>query len=104
MKTRVRDVSTKLLILPVVLLFAVCALLSAVFSPRAAARAEEFAAEGKAAYLMDAATGTVLYSENENTKSEKVSANSVRIFSASVRAVRISAPVMPPWPSRAETA
>ena len=68
MKTRVRDVSTKLLILPVVLLFAVCALLSAVFSPRAAARAEEFVAEGKAAYLMDAATGTVLYSENENDR------------------------------------
>lgn len=52
----------------VVLLFAVSAAVMAVFVPGGAARAAEFAAEGKSAYLVDAATGTVLYAKNENER------------------------------------
>lgn len=52
----------------VVLLFAVSAAAMAVFVPKASAYAEEFSAEGKSAYLVDAATGTALYAKNENER------------------------------------
>lgn len=52
----------------VVLLFAVSAAAMAVFVPKTSAYAEEFSAEGKSAYLVDAATGTALYAKNENER------------------------------------
>ena len=49
-----------------VLLFVVSAAVSAVFVPGGAARA--LSTEGKAAYLIDADSGTVLYAENESER------------------------------------
>lgn len=52
-----------------VVLFAVSAAVAAVFAPAAHAHAEQsFSAEGRSAYLADAATGTPLYAKNENER------------------------------------
>lgn len=68
MKTTGKVLKNALLVL-LLALFAASAVCAAVFSPGAgAARAEEFSAEGKSAYLADAATGTVLYAKNENER------------------------------------
>lgn len=68
MKTTGKVLKNALLVL-LLALFAASAVCAAVFSPGAGtARAEEFSAEGKSAYLADAATGTVLYAKNENER------------------------------------
>ena len=66
MKDRMHGLLKNLLVVLAVALFAVCAAVSAVFVPTA--RAEGFSAEGRSAYLVDAATFTPLYAKNENER------------------------------------
>lgn len=66
MKDRMHGLLKNLLVVLAVALFAVCAAASAVFVPTA--RAEGFSAEGRSAYLVDAATFTPLYAKNENER------------------------------------
>lgn len=66
MKDRMHGLLKNLLIVLAVALFSVCAAVSAVFVPTA--RAEGFSAEGRSAYLVDAATFTPLYAKNENER------------------------------------
>lgn len=66
MKDRMHGLLKSLLIVLAVALFSVCAAVSAVFVPTA--RAEGFSAEGRSAYLVDAATFTPLYAKNENER------------------------------------
>lgn len=68
MKEKAENVLRKALAVIAVALFAVCAAAAAVFVPSAHARAEGLNTEGKSAYLVDAATGTVLYAKNENAR------------------------------------
>lgn len=66
MKDRMHGLLKNLLVVLAVALFSVCAAVSAVFVPTA--RAEGFSAEGRSAYLVDAATFTPLYAKNENER------------------------------------
>ena len=66
MKDRMHGLLKNLLVVLAVALFCVCAAVSAVFVPTA--RAEGFSAEGRSAYLVDAATFTPLYAKNENER------------------------------------
>lgn len=66
MKDRMHGLLKNLLVVLAVALFAVCAAASAVFVPTASA--EGFSAEGRSAYLVDAATFTPLYAKNENER------------------------------------
>ncbi len=66
MKDRMHGLLKNLLVVLAVALFAVCAAVSAVFVPTASA--EGFSAEGRSAYLVDAATFTPLYAKNENER------------------------------------
>lgn len=66
MKDRMHGLLKSLLVVLAVALFSVCAAVSAVFVPTA--RAEGFSAEGRSAYLVDAATFTPLYAKNENER------------------------------------
>lgn len=66
MKDRMHGLLKNLLVVLAVALFSICAAVSAVFVPTA--RAEGFSAEGRSAYLVDAATFTPLYAKNENEK------------------------------------
>lgn len=66
MKDRMHGLLKNLLVVLAVALFSVCAAVSAVFVPTA--RAEGFSAEGRSAYLVDAATFTPLYAKNENDR------------------------------------
>ena len=66
MKDRMHGLLKSLLVVLAVALFSVCAAVSAVFVPTA--RAEGFSAEGRSAYLVDAATFTPLYARNENER------------------------------------
>lgn len=66
MKDRMHGLLKSLLIVLAVALFSVCAAVGAVFVPTA--RAEGFSAEGRSAYLVDAATFTPLYAKNENER------------------------------------
>ena len=66
MKDRMHGLLKNLLVVLAVALFCVCATVSAVFVPTA--RAEDFSAEGRSAYLVDAATFTPLYAKNENER------------------------------------
>ena len=66
MKDRMHGLLKNLLVVLAVALFCVCAAVSAVFVPTA--RAEDFSAEGRSAYLVDAATFTPLYAKNENER------------------------------------
>lgn len=66
MKDKMHGLLKNLLIVLAVALFSVCAAVSAVFVPTA--RAEGFSAEGRSAYLVDAATFTPLYAKNENER------------------------------------
>ena len=66
MKERMHGLLKNLLVVLAVALFSVCAAVSAVFVPTA--RAEGFSAEGRSAYLVDAATFTPLYAKNENER------------------------------------
>lgn len=66
MKDRMHGLLKNLLVVLAVALFSVCAAVSAVFVPTA--RAEGFSAEGRSAYLVDAATLTPLYAKNENER------------------------------------
>ena len=66
MKDRIHGLLKNLLVVLAVALFSVCAAVSAVFVPTA--RAEGFSAEGRSAYLVDAATFTPLYAKNENER------------------------------------
>ena len=66
MKDRMHGLLKSLLVVLAVALFCVCAAVSAVFVPTA--RAEGFSAEGRSAYLVDAATFTPLYAKNENER------------------------------------
>ena len=66
MKDRMHGLLKNLLVVLAVALFSVCAAVSAVFVPTA--RAEDFSAEGRSAYLVDAATFTPLYAKNENER------------------------------------
>ena len=66
MKDRMHSLLKNLLVVLAVALFSVCAAVSAVFVPTA--RAEGFSAEGRSAYLVDAATFTPLYAKNENER------------------------------------
>lgn len=66
MKDRMHGLLNNLLVVLAVALFSVCAAVSAVFVPTA--RAEGFSAEGRSAYLVDAATFTPLYAKNENER------------------------------------
>lgn len=66
MKDRMHGLLKNLLVVLAVALFCVCATVSAVFVPTA--RAEGFSAEGRSAYLVDAATFTPLYAKNENER------------------------------------
>lgn len=66
MKDRMHGLLKNLLVVLAVALFCVCAAASAVFVPTA--RAEGFSAEGRSAYLVDAATFTPLYAKNENER------------------------------------
>lgn len=66
MKDRMHGLLKNLLVILAVALFSICAAVSAVFVPTA--RAEGFSAEGRSAYLVDAATFTPLYAKNENEK------------------------------------
>lgn len=66
MKDRMHGLLKNLLVVLAVALFSVCAAVSAVFVPTA--RAEGFSAEGRSAYLVDAATFTPLYARNENER------------------------------------
>ena len=66
MKDRMHGLLKNLLVVLAVALFSVCAAVSAVFVPTA--RAEGFFAEGRSAYLVDAATFTPLYAKNENER------------------------------------
>ena len=66
MKDRMHGLLKNLLVVLAVALFSVCAAASAVFVPTA--RAEGFSAEGRSAYLVDAATFTPLYAKNENER------------------------------------
>ena len=66
MKDRMHGLLKNLLVVLAVALFCVCAAASAVFVPTASA--EGFSAEGRSAYLVDAATFTPLYAKNENER------------------------------------
>ena len=66
MKDRMHGLLKNLLVVLAVALFSVCAAVSAVFVPTA--RAEGFSAEGRSAYLVDAATFMPLYAKNENER------------------------------------
>lgn len=66
MKDRMHGLLKNLLVVLAVALFCVCAAVSAVFVPTASA--EGFSAEGRSAYLVDAATFTPLYAKNENER------------------------------------
>ena len=66
MKDRMHGLLKNLLVVLAVALFSICAAVSAVFVPTA--RAEGFSAEGRSAYLVDAATFTPLYAKNENER------------------------------------
>lgn len=66
MKDRMHGLLKNLIVVLAVALFSVCAAVSAVFVPTA--RAEGFSAEGRSAYLVDAATFTPLYAKNENER------------------------------------
>ena len=66
MKDRMHGLLKNLLVVLAVAVFSVCAAVSAVFVPTA--RAEGFSAEGRSAYLVDAATFTPLYARNENER------------------------------------
>lgn len=66
MKDRMHGLLKNLLVVLAVAFFSVCAAVSAVFVPTA--RAEGFSAEGRSAYLVDAATFTPLYAKNENER------------------------------------
>ena len=66
MKDRMHGLLKSLLVVLAVALFSACAAVSAVFVPTA--RAEGFSAEGRSAYLVDAATFTPLYAKNENER------------------------------------
>ena len=66
MKDRMHGLLKNLLVVLAVALFSVCAAVSAVFVPTA--RAEGFSAEGRSAYLVDAATFTPFYAKNENER------------------------------------
>lgn len=66
MKDRMHGLLKNLLVVLAVALFSLCAAVSAVFVPTA--RAEGFSAEGRSAYLVDAATFTPLYAKNENER------------------------------------
>lgn len=66
MKDKMHGLLKNLLVVLAVALFSVCAAVSAVFVPTA--RAEGFSAEGRSAYLVDAATFTPLYAKNENER------------------------------------
>ena len=66
MKDRMHGLLKNLLVVLAVALFSVCAAVSAVFVPTA--RAEGFSAEGRSAYLVDAATFTPLYAKSENER------------------------------------
>ena len=66
MKDRMHGLLKNLLVVLAVALFSVCAAVSAVFVPTASA--EGFSAEGRSAYLVDAATFTPLYAKNENER------------------------------------
>ena len=66
MKDRMHSLLKNLLVVLAVALFSVCAAVSAVFVPTA--RAEGFSAEGRSAYLVDAATFMPLYAKNENER------------------------------------
>lgn len=66
MKDRMHGLLKSLLVVLAVALFCVCAAVSAVFVPTASA--EGFSAEGRSAYLVDAATFTPLYAKNENER------------------------------------
>lgn len=66
MKDRMHGLLKNLLVVLAVALFSVCAAVSAVFVPTA--RAEGFSAEGRSAYLVDAATFAPLYAKNENER------------------------------------
>lgn len=66
MKDRMHGLLKNLLVVLAVALFCVCGAVSAVFVPTA--RAEGFSAEGRSAYLVDAATFTPLYAKNENER------------------------------------
>ena len=66
MKDRMHGLLKNLLVVLAVALFSVCAAVSAAFVPTA--RAEGFSAEGRSAYLVDAATFTPLYAKNENER------------------------------------
>lgn len=66
MKDRMHGLLKNLLVILAVALFSICAAVSAVFVPTA--RAEGFSAEGRSAYLVDAATFTPLYAKNENER------------------------------------
>lgn len=67
MKDRIQNFAKGAAIVAAVALFLLCAVVSAVFAPHTA-HAEELSVEGRSAFLVDAATGTVLYSDNENER------------------------------------